>query len=75
MVVGAMMLVLRRMCVIVEGMAGGIEVVVGEVVEAIEALEAIGVIEVIEVVVCVSVIAEVCGLEAVFEGFEVSEVW
>ena len=61
-VLGAMMmLVLRRMYVVVEGMAAGIEVV-GKAIEAIEA---------IEVVVCVLVMAEVCGLEAVSEVYKV----
>ena len=61
-VLGAMMmLVLRRMYVVVEGMAAaaaGIEVV-GKAIEAIE------------VVVCVLVMAEVCGLEAVSEVYKV----
>ena len=60
-VLGATMLVLRRMYVVVEGIvaAAGIEVV-GKA---------------IEVVVYVSVIAGVCGLEAVSEVSEVSEVY
>jgi len=60
-VLGATMLVPRRMyVVVVEGMAaaGGIEVV-GKAIEAIE------------VVVYVLVIAEVCGLEAVSEVYKV----
>lgn len=59
-VLGATTLVLRRMYVVVEGIvaAAGIEVV-GEA---------------IEVVVYVSVIAEVCGLEAVSEVSEVYKV-
>jgi len=63
-VLGATMLVLRRMYVVVEGIAAaaGIEVV-GKAIEAIE------------VVVYVLVIAEVCGLEAVSEVSEVFEVY
>ena len=63
-VVGAMILVLRHMYMVIEVIAGGIEVV-GKAIETIE---------VIEVVVYVSVMAEVCGLEAVSEVFEVYEV-
>ena len=67
LIIGAVMLVLRRMYVVVEGVAvaGGIEVV-GEAVE--------GLMVVAEVVVYVSVIAGVYGLEAVSEVSGVSEV-
>ena len=65
LVVGARMLVLRCMYVVVEGMAGEIEAVVCKAIEAIKMLE---------VVVCVSVMAEVCGLEAVSEVSKVSEI-
>ena len=65
-VVGAMVLVLKRMYVFVEGMAGERIEVVGKAIEAIE---------VIEMVAYVSVMAEVCGLEAVSEVSEVYEVY
>lgn len=59
-VLGAEMRVLRRMYVVVERM-------VGVVLEAVSEREVEGLIGVIvERVVCVSVMVEVCGLEAVF---------
>ena len=60
-VLGVMMLVLRRMYVVVEGIAVGIEVVG----------EAIGGLMVVEVVVYVSVMAEAYGLEAVSKLYKV----